>query len=133
MALRVTWSPLSRTLLIFLACAGVASAVGVIVVAGDSFRPAERVIVGVWVAAPIPIGAWVSARFVDRRGTWLALGSLAVALVGAQYVYWDAFLGPTSRRESLGGLVVLPLPALQIGWLVFTLAAARYVGRQSGS
>jgi hypothetical protein len=57
----------------------------------------------------------------------IVLAGLAIAAVLAIWLYWDAFLGPGSRTESLAGLIVLFAPlyqavvigiALVIAWLV---------------
>jgi hypothetical protein len=63
---------------------------------------------------------------------WVAIiVGLAVAFVFGAWLYWDAFLGPSSREESLSGLVVLHGPLYQSVILAIALPAATLLNRPS--
>ncbi len=56
---------------------------------------------------------------------------LALAFAFGAWLYWDAFLGPSSRTESLSGLVVLHGPLYQSVILAVALLAAWLLSREA--
>jgi hypothetical protein len=79
----------------------------------------------VWVAAPLPIAYGAGRWLAKTRGTWTAVvAGLAVAFALGAWLYWDAFLGRSSREESLAGLIVLVAPIYQLVVLAVALIAA---------
>jgi hypothetical protein len=56
-----------------------------------------------------------------------------LAFAFGAWLYWDAFLGPSSRTESLSGLVVLHGPLYQFVILAIALLAATLLNRPSAS
>jgi hypothetical protein len=98
---------------------------GVFVLMLNGFKPHEAAILAVWVAAPLPMAHWVGGRLAKTRGAWTAVvAGLAVAFALGAWLYWDAFLGRSSREESLAGLIVLHAPIYQLVVLVVALVAA---------
>jgi hypothetical protein len=57
------------------------------------------------------------------------VAGLGVAFALGAWLYWDAFLGRSSREESLAGLIVLHAPIYQLVVLVVALMAAWLLGR----
>ncbi len=96
------------------------------------FSPLQAAFLAVWVALPIPGGYWVGRRIAVGGAAWwiIAIG-LAAAFAFGAWLYWDAFLGPSSRTESLSGLVVLHGPLYQFAVLAAALSAARLVDSPS--
>jgi len=96
----------------------------------NGFKPHEAAILAVWVAAPLAIAYWVGGRLAKTRGAWTAVvAGLGVAFALGAWLYWDAFLGRSSREESLAGLIVLHAPIYQLVVLVVALVAAWLLGR----
>jgi hypothetical protein len=109
----------------FLAGAWVVLSCGVFALMLNGFRPFQAVILAVWVAAPLPIAYWVGSRLAKTRGAWMAVvAGLGVAFALGAWLYWDAFLGRSSREESLAGLIVLVAPIYQLVVLAVALVAA---------
>ena len=79
-------------------------------------------------AAPLPLGYWAGSRIARAAPAWRAvLAGLALAFAMGAWLYWDAFLGRSSREESLAGLIVLVAPiyqfvvigiALMVAWML---------------
>jgi hypothetical protein len=79
----------------------------------------------VWVAAPLPVAYGAGRWLAKTRGAWTAVvAGLAVAFTLGAWLYWDAFLGRSSREESLAGLIVLVAPIYQLVVLAAALIAA---------
>lgn len=92
------------------------------------FRPVEQEIVAIWVALPLPAGAYLARWIVGARGApWLCGGFLAAG-IAAIYAYWGNF-GPGSH-ESLAGLVAIFLPLLQGCALPVLILLAWWIGRR---
>jgi hypothetical protein len=109
----------------FLAGAWVLLSCGAFVLMLNGFKPHEAVILAAWVAAPLPIAYGAGSRLAKTRGAWTAVvAGLAVAFALGAWLYWDAFLGRSSREESLAGLIVLVAPIYQLVVLALALVAA---------
>jgi hypothetical protein len=95
------------------------------------FSPVQAAVLAVWVASPLPIAYWLGRRIAATPAAWwiVTLG-LALAFVFGGWLYWDAFLGPSSRTESLSGLIVLHGPLYQFVLLGLSLLAAWIVDRR---
>src|SRR6187549_42708 len=75
------------------------------------FSPAHALVLTVWIALPLPLAYWAATRFATTQRAWaFVAGGIAIAFAGGAWLYWDAFLGPSSRTESLSGLIVLHAP-----------------------
>lgn len=97
----------------------------------EFFPPAWRVPLGLWTALPLPLGYWIGRKVArDRCSEAVVLAGLAAAALFAIWAYWDAFLGPSSRTESLSGLILLFGPLYQLAGLTVVLVAAWLLGRQ---
>jgi hypothetical protein len=109
----------------FLAGAWVLLSCGVFVLMLNGFKPHQAVILAVWVAAPLPIAYGAGRWLAKTRGALTAVvAGLAVAFALGAWLYWDAFLGRSSREESLAGLIVLVAPIYQLVVLAVALIAA---------
>jgi hypothetical protein len=109
----------------FLAGAWVLLSCGVFVLMLNGFKPHQAAILAVWVAAPLPIAYGAGRWLAKTRGAWTAVvAGLAVAFALGAWLYWDAFLGRSSREESLAGLIVLVAPIYQLVVLAVALIAA---------
>jgi hypothetical protein len=96
-------------------------------------QAAKALILLLWVAAPLPLAYWIGSRFTATLSAWGAIVvGLALAFAFGAWLYWDAFLGPSSRTESLSGLVVLHDPLYQSVILTMALLAASLLSRRSG-
>jgi hypothetical protein len=107
---------------------------GVFVVMRSGFRPLQAAVLTVWVALPLPL-AYLAARHMARTpNAWrVVLVALVAAFAFGAWLYWDAFLGPSSRTESLAGLIVLHAPIYQLVLLALSLVAAWLLGRRAAS
>src|SRR5262245_30690963 len=77
----------------------------------NGFQPQHALLLTPWVAAPLPAAYWLGAKVARTEAAWAALAAgLAATFAFGAYLYWDAFLGPSSRTESLSGLIVLIAP-----------------------
>jgi hypothetical protein len=113
-----------------LAVAWVALSVWVYFLMLNGFTPQQALILLFWVAAPLPIAYWIGSRLAATSRGWAAIVvGLALAFVFGAWLYWDAFLGPSSRTESLSGLVVLHGPLYQAVILAMAVLAARLLNR----
>jgi hypothetical protein len=82
------------------------------------------------VAAPLPVGYWAGSKLARTPAAWAAiLGGLAVAFAMGAWLYWDAFLGRSSREESLAGLIVLVAPIYQFVVIGIALVVAALLNR----
>ena len=109
----------------FLAGAWVLLSGGVFVAMLNGFKPHEAVILATWVAAPLPIAYGAGSWLARTRGAWTAVvAGLAMAFAMGAWLYWDAFLGRSSREESLAGLIVLVAPIYQLVVLAVALVTA---------
>ena len=108
-----------------LAVAWVALSVWVYFLMLNGFTPQQALILLLWVAAPLPLACWIGSRLAatSRARVAMVVG-LALAFVFGAWLYWDAFLGPSSRTESLSGLVVLHGPLYQAVILAIAVLAA---------
>jgi hypothetical protein len=113
-----------------LALAGVLVALALFLFFMDNFNSTGQIIFAAWAALPIPLAWWIGRKL--ARGT----AALAVLVAGlallwtlAAWLYWDAFLGPSSRTESLAGLIVLFAPVYQWVGIAVTLLIAWLIGR----
>jgi hypothetical protein len=115
-----------------LAGAWVILSCGVFVLMLRGFKPHQALVLLFWVAAPLPLAYWIGSRVATAPRAWVAIiVGLAVAFVFGAWLYWDAFLGPSSREESLSGLVVLHGPLYQSVILAIALPAATLLNRPS--
>jgi hypothetical protein len=113
-----------------LAVAWVALSVWVYFLMLNGFTPQQALILLFWVAAPLPIAYWIGSRLAATSMGWAAIVvGLALAFVFGAWLYWDAFLGPSSRTESLSGLVVLHGPLYQAVILAIAVLAAWLLSR----
>ena len=98
----------------------------------ERFRPFQYIASAVWAGLPIPLGWWIG-RKLARGTTALAVlvAILAVLWALATWLYWDAFLGPSSRTESLAGLIVLFAPLYQWIVIVVMLPIVWLIGRRA--
>jgi hypothetical protein len=116
----------------FLAGAWVLLSCGVFVAMLNGFKLHEAVILAVWVAAPLPIAYGAGRWLAKTRRAWTAVvAGLAVAFALGAWLYWDAFLGRSSREESLAGLIVLVAPIYQLVVLALALVAAWLLSRSA--
>jgi hypothetical protein len=97
------------------------------------FSPFQAAVLAVWVASPIPVGYWLAKRISRSRAAWwiVTLG-LGTSFAFGAWLYWDAFLGPSSRSESLSGLIVLHGPLYQLVLVLIALCIAWLVERRGG-
>ena len=108
-----------------LAVAWVLLSVGVYFLMLNGFTPQQALILLLWVAAPLPLAYWIGSRVAATPRAWAAIVvGLALAFAFGAWLYWDAFLGPSSRTESLSGLVVLHGPLYQTVVLAVALLTA---------
>jgi hypothetical protein len=106
---------------------------GVFVLMLSGFKPHQALILLLWVAAPLPLAYWIGSRLAATPRAWAAIVvGLAIAFAFGAWLYWDAFLGPSSREESLSGLVVLHGPLYQFVVLAIALLAAWLLSRRGG-
>lgn len=113
-----------------LAVAWVLLSVGVYFLMLNGFKPQQALVLLLWVAAPLPIAYWIGRRLAVTARAWAAIVTgLALAFAFGAWLYWDAFLGPSSRTESLSGLVVLHGPLYQAVILGIALLTAWLLGR----
>src|SRR4029079_13550080 len=99
----------------------------------NGFKPYQAVILLLWVAAPLPLAYLIGSRLVATKAWGAIVVGLALAFAFGAWLYWDAFLGPSSRTESLSGLVVLHGPLYQFVILAIALLAATLLNRPSAS
>jgi hypothetical protein len=105
---------------------------GVFVLMLNGFKPYQALILLLWVAAPLPLAYWIGSRLAATPRAWGAIVvGLALAFAFGAWRYWDAFLGPSSRTESLSGLIVLHGPLYQFVILAIALLAATLLNRSS--
>jgi len=119
---------MTLTLMRLVAALGPLTGIALVLFGMDNFGPAWRLPLCLWASTPVPLGYWVGRRITRSESPRrIVLVGLAIAAVLAIWLYWDAFLGPSSRTQSLAGLVVLFAPlyqalvigmALVIAWLV---------------
>ena len=96
----------------------------------NGFKPGQALILAPWVAAPLPLGYWAGSRIARAAPAWRAvLGGLGVAFAMGAWLYWDAFLGRSSREESLAGLIVLVAPIYQFVVIGIALVVALLLNR----
>ena len=82
-------------------------------------------------AAPLPLGYWAGSQDCAGRARLdgRCCGGLAVAFAMGAWLYWDAFLGRSSREESLAGLIVLVAPIYQFVVIGVALMVALLLNR----
>ncbi len=113
-----------------LAIAWLALSAGVYFQMLNGFTPQQALILLPWVAAPLPLAYGIGSRLAATPQAWVAIVvGLALAFAFGAWLYWDAFLGPSSRTESLSGLVVLHGPLYQAVILAVALLAAWRLSR----
>jgi hypothetical protein len=99
----------------------------------SGFKPHQALILLLWVAAPPPLAYWIGRKLAATPRAWGAIVvGLALAFAFGAWLYWDAFLGPSSRQESLSGLIVLHGPLYQSVILAIALLAAWRLSRRGG-
>ncbi len=99
----------------------------------NGFKPHQALILLLWVAAPLPLAYWIGSRLAATPRAWVAIVvGLALAFAFGAWLYWDAFLGPSSRTESLAGLIVLHGPLYQFVILAIALLSAWLLNRRGG-
>lgn len=114
-----------------LAVVWVLLSVGVYFLMLNGFTPQQALILLLWVAAPLPLAYWIGSRLAATPRGWIAIvAGLALAFAFGAWLYWDAFLGRSSRTESLSGLVVLHGPLYQAVILAVALSAAWWSDRR---
>jgi hypothetical protein len=107
---------------------------GVFVPMLNGFQPKHALILTPWVAVPLPIAYWIGSKVATTHSAWMAVtAGLALSFAFGAWLYWDAFLGPSSRSESLSGLVVLYGPLYQGVILVVALVAAGIMSRRASA
>jgi hypothetical protein len=107
---------------------------GVFVLMLNGFQPKHALILTAWVAAPLPVAYWIGSKVATTQSAWMAVtAGLALSFAFGAWLYWDAFLGPSSRSESLSGLVVLYGPLYQGVILVVALVAAGIMSRRASA
>ena len=107
---------------------------GVFVLMLNGFKPYQALILALWVAAPLPLAYWVGSRLAATPKAWGAVvAGLAVAFALGAWLYWDAFLGRSSREESLAGLMVLRGADLPARHLRRRVLAATLLNRPGAS
>jgi hypothetical protein len=100
----------------------------------NGFQPLHALILTPWVAAPLPIAYWIGSKVARTELAWTAVtAGLALSFAFGAWLYWDAFLGPSSRSESLSGLVVLVGPLYQAVILAVALLAAAFMSRRASA
>ena len=115
-----------------LAVAWVLLSVGVFFLMLNGFTPQQALALLLWVAAPLPLAYWIGSRLATTSQAWVAIvAGLALAFAFGAWLYWDAFLGPSSRTESLSGLVVLHGPLYQAVILAIALLTAWRLSRRA--
>ena len=115
-----------------LAVAWVLLSVGVFFLMLNGFTPQQALALLLWVAAPLPLAYGIGTRLATASQAWVAIVvGLALAVAFGAWLYWDAFLGPSSRTESLSGLVVLHGPLYQAVILAIALLTASRLSRRS--
>jgi hypothetical protein len=113
--LAVLWLPLS---------------IGVYFLMLNGFKPSQALILTPWVAAPLPLGLWLGSKVaVTPAAWWAVVAGLALAFAMGAWLYWDAFLGRSSREESLSGLIVLVAPLYQMVVIGLALLVASTLNR----
>ena len=106
--------------------------VGVYFLMLSGFTPQQALILMLWVAAPLPLAYWFGSRLATTSQAWVAIVvGLTLAFAFGAWLYWDAFLGPSSRTESLSGLVVLHGPLYQAVILAIALLTAWQLSRRA--
>jgi hypothetical protein len=117
-----------------LAVAWVLLSVGVFFLMLNGFKPQQALVLLLWVAAPLPLAYSIGSRLATTSQAWVAIVvGLALAFAFGAWLYWDAFLGPSSRTESLSGLVVLHGPLYQAVILAIALLTAWRLSRRARS
>jgi hypothetical protein len=117
-----------------LAVAWVLLSVGVFFLMLNGFKPQQALVLLLWVAAPLPLAYSIGSRLATTSQAWVAIVvGLALAFAFGAWLYWDAFLGPSSRMESLSGLVVLHGPLYQAVILAIALLTAWRLSRRARS
>lgn len=95
------------------------------------FRPGEALLFAFWAALPLPLAYTAGRVMVRSPRSWMVIAAgLATAFAFGAWLYWDAFLGPSSRTESLSGLIVLHAPLYQFVLLAVALVAAWFIERR---
>ena len=99
--------------------------VGVYLLMLNGFTPQQALVLLLLVAAPLPLVYGIGTRLATASQAWVAIVvGLALAFAFGAWLYWDAFLGPSSRTESLSGLIVLHGPLYQAVILAIALLTA---------
>jgi hypothetical protein len=114
-----------------LAIAGALVGVWLFLFCMENFQPRWRIPLSLWAALPLPLAYAAGRRLTGGRASSVLAGGMAVAFATGAGLYWDAFLGPSSRTESMAGLIVLYAPLYQIIWLGLVLAAAWVTNRSA--
>jgi hypothetical protein len=100
----------------------------------EGYLGAERPLVAVWAAAPYPIAYWIGRKLARTNASFaIVLAGLALAFASAAWFYWDATYGPSSRKESLAGLIFILWPLYQYAGLAMALLIAWLVGRAAAA
>ena len=117
-----------------LAIAWVLLSVGVYFLMLNGFTPQQALVLLLWVAAPLPLAYGIGSRLATTSQAWVTIvAGLALAFAFGAWLYWDGFLGPSSRTESLSGLVVLHGPLYQAVILAIALLTAWQLSRRARS
>jgi hypothetical protein len=117
-----------------IAIAWVLLSVGVYFLMLNGFTPLQALVLLFWVAAPLPLAYWIGSRVAATSRAWVAVViGMALAFAFGGWLYWDAFLGPSSRTESLSGLVVLHGPLYQAVILAIALLTGWRLSRSARS
>jgi hypothetical protein len=104
--------------------------IGVYFLMLNGFKPNQALILTPCVAAPLPLGLWLGRKVAGTETAWWAVvAGLALAFAMGAWLYWDAFLGRSSREESLSGLIVLVAPLYQIVVIGLALLVASMLNR----
>ena len=91
---------------------------GVFVLMLNGFKPYQAVILLLWVAAPLPLAYLIGSRLAATPKAWGAIVvGLALAFAFGAWLYWDAFLGPSTHGKSVGARSPArpPLPVRHLG------------------
>jgi hypothetical protein len=96
----------------------------------DGYPGVQRPLVALWAAAPLPVAYWLGRKLARTTASLaIVVAGLALACASAAWFYWDATYGPSSRSESLAGLIFVLWPLYQYAGLAIVLVIAWLAGK----
>jgi hypothetical protein len=115
-----------------LAIAGVVQAAVYLVLGFDLFEGWIRPLLGIWIAAPLPLAYWFGVKIARTRAAFaLVLAAMAIAFAVSVWAYWEITWGETRRTESMSGLLFVFGPLYQYALLSVAALAAWLAGRRA--